>query len=89
MTDELDDHEATVERDEAVVDELAAERDISDADELLDLDAEPDDTPFDVMRHQYTGATGGDEDVDVEELAEAGALLDDPTLTARSDDSSD
>ncbi|CAN5526536.1 hypothetical protein BH24ACT5_BH24ACT5_05930 [soil metagenome] len=89
MTDELDDYEAEVERDEAAVGELAAEQDVSDADELLDLESEPDDTPFDEMRHQYTGVTGGDEDVDVEELAEAGALLDDPSLTARADERSD
>ena len=79
MNDELDGYEAEVDDEEALVDELADEAELSDADELLDLEAEGDETPFDETRHEYSGVEAdGDGDVDVEELAEAGALLDDP-----------
>ncbi len=78
MSDELDDYDDDVDDEEAIVTELAAEADVSDADEILDLEAEQDETPFDKTRLQYSGVEDGDGDVDVEELAEAGALLDDP-----------
>lgn len=78
MTDELDDYDDEVDDEEAIVSELAAEVELSDADEILDLEAEGDETPFDHTRLQYSGVEDGDGDVDVEELAEAGALLDDP-----------
>ena len=78
VTDELDDYEDDVDQEEELVAELEAERDVSDADEVADVLAEPDDTPFDETRHAYHGATDDDSDVDVAELREAGALLDDP-----------
>ena len=79
--DELDDYERVIDRDEAVVLELDNERELSDADELTDVVAEPDDTYFDRTRRTYTGCNGhgdGDGDVDVRELKSVGALLDDP-----------
>jgi hypothetical protein len=79
MSDELDDYEEGVERAEAVEDDLDQERSLADADELADLDAEQDDTHFDETRRAYSGVEDGDADVDVEELEEAGALLDDPS----------
>lgn len=83
MTDELDDYEEGAEHEEALVAELTDEADLADADEILDLDAEPDETPFDETRLQYSGVQqDGDGDIDVEELAEAGALLDDPEREA-------
>ena len=39
---------------------------------------EQDETPFDETRLAYSGAEEGDGDVDVQELEEAGARLDDP-----------
>ncbi|MGI9052124.1 MAG: hypothetical protein ACR2HQ_05655 [Ilumatobacteraceae bacterium] len=83
MTDELDDYEESADHEDALVADLADEAELADADELLDLEAESDETPFDVTRLQYSGVQqDGDGDVDVEELAEAGALLDDPERTA-------
>jgi hypothetical protein len=52
----------------------ADERDIGDLTSL-------DETPFDDTRQQYSGVVEGDGDVDVEEYAQAGALLDDPEDT--------
>jgi hypothetical protein len=78
MTDELDDYEQQAERTEAIEDELEQEVELADADELADLVAEQDETPFDTTRLVYSGVIEGDADVDVEELEEAGALLDDP-----------
>jgi hypothetical protein len=78
MRDELDDYESRAERAEALEDELEREVALADAEELADVAAEGDDTPFDVCRHAYSGVEEGDGDVDVEELADAGALLDDP-----------
>ena len=86
MTDELDDYEDNLDQEEELVAELEAERDVSDADEVADILAEPDDTPFDTTRHAYSGATDDDSDVDVAELREAGALLDDPDRLARAED---
>ena len=86
VTDELDDYEDDVDQEEELVAELEAERDVSDADEVADILAEPDDTPFDETRHAYSGATDDDSDVDVAELREAGALLDDPDRIARAED---
>lgn len=87
--DELDDYEAEVEREEAVVAELDDERDVSDADELADVAAERDSTPFDETRWAYSGVVDGDEDVDVAELKSAGALLDDPDDDVDPDDTDD
>jgi len=86
VSDELDDYEDEVEHDEELVAELEDEREVSDADEVADILAEPDDTPFDETRHAYSGATDDDSDVDVAELREAGALLDDPDRIARAED---
>ena len=61
-----------------ILEELAEEESLADADEILDAAAEPDETPFDETRLQYSGVEEGDGDVDVEEYAEAGALFDDP-----------
>ena len=41
-----------------------------------------DETSFDETRLEYSGAEEGGGDVDVEEMEEAGALLDDPERTA-------
>jgi hypothetical protein len=80
--DELDDYEVVVDREEAVVTELEQERELSDADEFADVEAEKDSTYFDRTRWVYSGHTGngdGDpEDVDVRELQAIGAMLDDP-----------
>ena len=46
MTDELDDFEDEIEGEEAIVDELVDEAELSDADEVLDIEAERDETPF-------------------------------------------
>ena len=81
MTDELDDFEDEIEGEEAIVDELADEAELSDADEVLDLEAERDETPFDETRVQYSGVASDDSDVDIEEYEEAGALFDDPEKT--------
>ena len=81
MTDELDDYEDDVDREEAVVDEASDEQLLADADEVFNGVAEPDETPFDATRVQYSGVAEGDGDVDVEEYEEAGALFDDPEKT--------
>lgn len=81
MSDELDDYEDDVDREEAVVDEASDEQLLADADEVFNGVAEPDETPFDETRQQYSGVTEGDGDVDVEEYEEAGALFDDPEKT--------
>jgi hypothetical protein len=79
-TDELDEYEDIVDRDEALVTELEDERLLSDSDELADAEAERDSTLFDDTRCIYTGVLGNGDDVDVRELRSAGALLDDPEL---------
>jgi hypothetical protein len=84
--DELDEYEGVVDHDEALVTELDDERELSDGDELADVEAEADDTPFDLTRCVYTGATGNGDDVDVRELRAAGALLDDPEFDDDADD---
>lgn len=78
MSDELDDYEERVERADASEDALEGDRVLADADELTDAAAEEDDTGFDESRLQYSGVAEGYGNVDVEELEEAGALLDDP-----------
>jgi hypothetical protein len=83
--DDLDQYEGTVDHDEALLTELADERLLSDGDELADVDAERDSTPFDDTRCTYTGATGDGDDVDIRELRSAGALLDDPELDEDAD----
>jgi hypothetical protein len=85
-TDELDDYDHTDDHDEALVSELDDERMLSDGDELADVDAERDNTPFDDTRCIYTGVMGNGDDVDVRELRTAGALLDDPEVDADGDD---
>jgi hypothetical protein len=79
-TDELDEYEDVVDHEEARGSELLNERELSDGDELTDVEAEADDTPFDTTRCAYTGVSGNGDDVDVRELRTAGALLDDPEL---------
>ena len=81
MTDELDAYSKFGDEEEAVVTELSDEQQLADADELLDIVAEEDETPFDETRHEYSGVREGDGDVDVEEYEEAGALFDDPEKT--------
>jgi hypothetical protein len=78
VTDELDDYEQDADLAEAREDEFRDELALADAEQLADDAEEPDETPFDTCRHTYSGVDDGDADVDVEELAEAGALLDDP-----------
>ncbi len=87
--DELDDYEAEVDREEAVVAELHDERDVSDADELADVAAERDSARFDETRWAYSGVVDGDKDVDLAELKSAGALLDDPDDDVDPDDTDD
>ena len=82
MSDELDDYEDGVERDEAEAAEIDEEVALSDADQISDESAEQDETSFDETRLEYSGAEKGDGDVDVEEMEEAGPLLDDPETTA-------
>ena len=53
---------------------------------MADILEETDETPFDETRHAYSGATDDDSDVDVAELREAGALLDDPDRIVRAED---
>jgi hypothetical protein len=86
MPDELDDYEDGAERAEAREDELAQELALADAAELGDSAAEQDETRFDETRLAYSGVEEGDGDVDVQELEEAGAQLDDPEgVTPRTD----
>jgi hypothetical protein len=80
MSDELDEYEESVERDEAEAAGIDEELALSDADQISDESAEQDETPFDKTRHEYSGAEEGD--IDVEEMEEAGPLLDDPEKTA-------
>ncbi len=87
MSDELDDYEEGAERAEAREDELESELALADAAELADITAEQDETRFDETRLAYSGVEEGDGDVDVEELREAGARLDDPEREARRSDS--
>jgi hypothetical protein len=82
MGDELDEYEGGVERDEAEAAEIDEELALSDADQISDGSAEQDETSFDETRREYSGADEGDGDVDVEEMEEAGPLLDDPETTA-------
>jgi hypothetical protein len=85
MADELDDYEEEISEEEEILEELAEEEDLADAEEIIDAAAEPDETPFDETRLQYSGVEEGDGDVDVEEYAEAGALFDDPDDVADDD----
>jgi hypothetical protein len=80
MSDELDEYEEGVERDEAEAAGIDEDLALSDADQISDESAERDETPFDETRLEYSGAEDGD--VDVEEMEEAGPLLDDPEKTA-------
>ena len=82
MSDELDDYEEGEERAEAREDELRESWVLADAAELGDSAEEQDETPFDETRLAYSGVEEGDGDVDVQELEEAGARLDDPEREA-------
>ena len=82
MSDELDDYQEGEERAEAREDELQRELVLADAAELGDSAEEQDETPFDETRLAYSGVEEGDGDVDVQELEEAGARLDDPAREA-------
>jgi len=78
MSDELDDYERGAEQAEALTDGLERELELADAEELGEAAADRDDTRFDETRRIYSGVEEGDGDVDVQELEDAGALLDDP-----------
>ena len=82
MSDELDDYQEGEERAEAREDELQRELVLADAAGLGDSAEEQDETPFDETRLAYSGVEEGDGDVDVQELEEAGARLDDPAREA-------
>ena len=82
MSDELDDYEEGAERAEAREDERERELVLADAAELGDSAEELDETRFDETRLAYSGVEEGDGDVDVQELEEAGARLDDPEREA-------
>ena len=82
MSDELDDYEEGAEQAEAREDEFERGLVLADATELADIAAEQDDTRFDETRLAYSGVEEGDGDVDMEELKEAGVLLDDPEREA-------
>jgi hypothetical protein len=87
MSDELDDYEEGVERAEAGEEELEQEKVLADAEELADGDAEDDVTPFAETRLAYSGVHAGGGGLDLEELEEAGARLDDPEHESRFTDS--
>ena len=78
MSDELDDYEEGEERAQGREEELDRELVLADAAELDDSVEEQDETRFDETRLIYSGVEEGDGDVDVQELEEAGARLDDP-----------
>ena len=82
MSDELDDYEESADRAEAREDDREQELALADAADLDDIAAEQDETRFDETRFAYTGVEEGDGDVDVPELEEAGARLDDPDREA-------
>ena len=56
MSDELDEYEEGVKRDEAEVAGIDEELAISDADQISDESSEQDETSFDETRHEYSGA---------------------------------
>jgi hypothetical protein len=87
--DELDDYEDLVDHDEALVTELEAERELSDGEELTDVEAEADNTPFDITRCVYSGVSGNGDELDLRELGAAGALLDDPEIDDEADGTDD
>ena len=82
MSDELDDYQERAEQAEAREDEHERELALADAAELDDIAAEQDETRFDETRRAYSGVEEDDGDVDVQELEEAGAQLDDPEREA-------
>ena len=82
MSDELDAYEDGAERAEAREDELERELELADAANLGDSAEEQDETRFDETRLAYSGVEEGDGDVDVQELEETGARLDDPEREA-------
>jgi hypothetical protein len=85
MTDATDDDaaDAGADLDDTDEESLAAEERVADAEELEELAAEQDESPFEETRHEYSGVIeDSDADVDVEEYEEAGALFDDPERIA-------
>jgi hypothetical protein len=82
MSDELDHYQEGAERAEAREDEHERELALADASQLDDIAAEQDETRFDETRLAYSGVEEGDGGVDVQELEEAGAQLDDPEREA-------
>ena len=82
MSDELDDYQESAERAEAREDDHEQELELADAAELADIAAEHDETRFDETRLAFSGVEEGDGDVDVQELEEASAQLDDPEREA-------
>jgi hypothetical protein len=67
MSDELNEYEEGVERDEAEAAGIDEDLALSDADQISDESAERDETSFDETRLEYSGAEEGDGDVEVEE----------------------
>jgi hypothetical protein len=82
MSDELDHYQEGAERAEAREDEHERELALADASQLDDIAGEQDETRFDETRLAYSGVEEGDGGVDVQELEEAGAQLDDPEREA-------
>jgi hypothetical protein len=82
MSDELDHYQEGAERAEAREDEHERELALADASQLDDIAGEQDETRFDETRLAYSGVAEDDSDVDVQELEEAGAQLDDPPREA-------
>ena len=82
MSDELDEYEDGVERDEAEAAEIDEEsRAVRRRSDLRRVCRAGRDIVR-RTRREYSGADEGDGDVDVEEMEEAGPLLDDPETTA-------
>jgi|RhiMethySRZTD1v2_1073278.scaffolds.fasta_scaffold1828387_2 hypothetical protein len=78
MSDDRDDAADAELEEERIDDGIDARvRDVEDLDEIV---AEQEETPFDETRLEYSGVEEGDGDVDVEEYEEAGALFDDPEV---------
>jgi hypothetical protein len=75
MSDDRENAAAELEE-ERIDDDIDAR--VRDAEDLDEIVAEQEDTPFDETRLEYSGVEEGDGDVDVEEYEEAGALFDDP-----------
>jgi len=81
MTDAADEVPGDDTLDDTDDESLAAEERVADAEEIEEVAADLDETPFDETRAEYSGVEEGDGDVDVLEYEEAGALFDDPEKT--------